>query len=232
LDYDETYLFDLAYSVNGGKDYIEIIANKDNDGVYTWVVPDKITKIAKIKISDSLDKGIYDLSDAYFSIVAREDLSIQEEKKEEAGVVVQAALKDKASKESKDKKDKVTKESKKKKDKVSKENKKLPGKNLYDLLIKIGDSRSSYSEGDIVILRPSGYIWSVEEREKFLIAQVYLTEKQAEELTSTLKTKDGEILSRRKYRINLLKQGLKGLTGSIKRPKGSFEAGVIEDKAN
>jgi hypothetical protein len=86
LDYEPVYPFDLAYSTDKGKTYIDIITNQGNDGAYLWAIPDKISKTVKVKVSDTLDKDIYDTSDALFSIVASAPGEEEAKKEEEAAL--------------------------------------------------------------------------------------------------------------------------------------------------
>ncbi|MDD5660890.1 MAG: DUF2341 domain-containing protein [Candidatus Omnitrophica bacterium] len=215
LDYELTYPFDIAYSVDKGKTYTDIVTNTENDGVYFWTVPNELSKTVKIKISNSLDKTIYDTSDAFFSIVSGGLEAIEEA----ALAAEEEALKEEAEK--------------------TEEPKKRPETKLYDILIKIGDNvapnpevdkRASYKEGDIVMIKPAGYVWGAEERSKFLIVQAYLTPKQAEELIAP-KTVNGRLLSRRQYKIDLRKQGIRKFWGALEKPKSVMDTTVVETKS-
>jgi len=86
-DYEPSYLFDLDYSLDQGKSYISIATQEKNDGVYSWTIPDAVSKTVKVKVSDSLDKDIYDTSDASFSVAANtsaEETTLEEATLEEA----------------------------------------------------------------------------------------------------------------------------------------------------
>jgi hypothetical protein len=60
----------IMYSTTGyGGPFTTITSSTPNDGKYTWVVPNKLTTNAWIRISDTAT-GIYDKNNAKFSIVA------------------------------------------------------------------------------------------------------------------------------------------------------------------
>jgi len=214
-DYESIYPFDLAYSIDKGKTYTDIVKNKDNDGAYFWTLPDQFSNTVKVKVSDSYDSSVYDTSDAYFSIVdGQEDILAEAE---------EGAL-----------------ETVEKEEKESEEPKKKPDTKLYDLLIKVGDNvapnsevdrRASYKEGDIVMIKPSGYIWGAEEQSKFVIIKAYLTPKQAEDLMTPKKDTNGKLMSRRQYKIDLRKQGIRKLLGGIEKPKKIMDPSVVETRS-
>ncbi|MBU4347484.1 hypothetical protein KJ586_03940 [Patescibacteria group bacterium] len=95
----------------------------------------------------------------------------------------------------------------------------------YDLLIKkaqTGTGAGAYQEGDIVAIKPLGHEWSSGEIQNFWIAQMELTETQAEELMKPKEKETGEkdesglsvmeMEARRKYfiDINILSRMEKG----------------------
>jgi len=58
----------IEYSVNGGAEWIEIIASTENDGFHDWEVPCSISVESLIRISD-LNSDASDASDNAFSII-------------------------------------------------------------------------------------------------------------------------------------------------------------------
>ena len=59
----------LEYSSNGGATY-NLIAAPNNTGSYTWTVPDDITDLFKVRVSDLADSSAYDESDDNNKIIA------------------------------------------------------------------------------------------------------------------------------------------------------------------
>ena len=60
----------IEYSTNNGTNWIEIIASTENDGTYTWIVPDAVSTECLVRISEADDGDPSDTSDAVFSITA------------------------------------------------------------------------------------------------------------------------------------------------------------------
>ncbi len=65
----------LEYTTNNGADWNLIVASADADsstklpvGKYTWTIPNTVSGSIKVRVSDVLEPGINDLSDADFSI--------------------------------------------------------------------------------------------------------------------------------------------------------------------
>ncbi len=58
----------IEYSVNGGHSWQEIVANTDNDGEYVWIVPDVRSNQCLIRIHDSANMDIFDISNDVFTI--------------------------------------------------------------------------------------------------------------------------------------------------------------------
>ncbi len=58
----------IEYSTNGGDVWIEITPSTENNGVYSWVVPNTTSTICLVKISDASDGDPYDKSNGYFTI--------------------------------------------------------------------------------------------------------------------------------------------------------------------
>ena len=131
------------------------------------------------------------------------------------------------------------------------------GTQLYDVVVKLGDNhnpdpeedaRGCYKHGEVVIVRPSGHLWSETERSSFLIVQAYLTAEEAQSLTMPEEIptdeldKDGRPVikrtGRRAKRFQLEKLGLsktdkrkEKLSEVSDRLKfSSLKRGVIEEK--
>jgi hypothetical protein len=60
----------IEYSTDSGLTWIEIIDVTENDGVYTWIVPDTESSECLVRISEADDGIPSDISDGLFSIVA------------------------------------------------------------------------------------------------------------------------------------------------------------------
>lgn len=70
LDYDNNYPLKLEYSLDGGKNYSIIADRVSNSGSYLWQVPQKAkTQKALIRISDSNETSVNDVSDGVFAIL-------------------------------------------------------------------------------------------------------------------------------------------------------------------
>ncbi len=67
-DYDPNYTFNLEYSVDNGKTFTLIKADVLNKGTFEWSIPKIKADKALVKISDSLDKTVFDTSDSSFKI--------------------------------------------------------------------------------------------------------------------------------------------------------------------
>lgn len=185
--YDPSYNMQISYSVNGGTTYETIAKAVMNTGRYVWRVPSVITDKAMVRIADAFDEKISDASNAYFSIAstAPEEGAAGEE---------ELALEESAGEEA-----------------LSLEEKKAaPGE--YELLIKVygKDAKGNpivppkgfYKEGDVVMIKPAGYLWGKEERSKFLIVRSSLSAKEAKDLMAP------GAGHKRKFKIDLAKQGL------------------------
>jgi len=204
-DYEPSYKFKLYYSIDGGKNYNNI-ATVPNKARYAWLVSELagspvsgLTGSQKclVKISDSLDPSVYDLSNSYFSIgpEAPEEIVVKKKEVEEEEDVEEIA------------------------EEIEEERKPggQLGTQLYELLVKIGDN-AGYQEGDIVMVKPAGFIWGSEEKnsEKFIIVQAYLTESEAGKLMEPeIKeryNKSGnlvrKLIKRRRHKVDLEMAGV------------------------
>lgn len=231
MEYEPSYKMKLEYSSDAGKNYNVISEGVSNSGKYSWLAPEEASEEAMVKVSDVLEPKVYGVSEGYFSISSgdrgqgtEEEAALEEEIMREA-----AALKEEETQE------------------------KPGGPQLYELLIKVDDeagkkakaepAEGGYKEGDIIMIKPAGYLWGVDEKKKFLIIQANLTAKQAadfmepKELIKGYDKKGKEIketLSRRKYKIDLTKQGLlverdQALRGKLKA-KPLVDAVAVEEK--
>ncbi|MBN2453757.1 MAG: DUF2341 domain-containing protein [Candidatus Omnitrophica bacterium] len=160
--YDASYPMDIAYSIDRMKTFLPIAIKVSNTGDYSWDVPDKLMEKVIIKVSDYYDKSIYGISESYFSIGAAAQV---EEGADEAAGAGEEAVEAQPAEEA-----------------AQPAEKSLEG--MYDLLIKIGDSagEGGYKDGDIVMVKPAGYVWGVEEKGKFYIVRARLTPQRAAEL--------------------------------------------------
>jgi len=189
-DYEATYPLSIAYSTDKGKTYTDIITSKENDGAYLWAVPDNESGRVMVKISDSLAQDIYDTSDAVFSIIAAA-LGAEgagQEATAAAALTTQKTLTTQAeqatlAQEAAQKKARAKEKSKKKTPDIS-------GRKLYEILVKSstgalnpGEERV-FDEGDIIMIKPAGFLWGASERQNFTIVQAYLTEAEVEEFMS------------------------------------------------
>ena len=82
------------------------------------------------------------------------------------------------------------------------------------MAVKIGTdptaNNNSYRDGDIVMVRPAGYVWGTRERKEFQIIRIYLTQRVAQNLMSSQRGADGKMILRRIYKIDRTKQNLAG----------------------
>ena len=58
----------LEYSTDGGAGWLEIVSSTNNDGSYSWTVPDAISDNCLVRISDAADGEPFDESNGVFSI--------------------------------------------------------------------------------------------------------------------------------------------------------------------
>ncbi|MFH0764506.1 MAG: DUF2341 domain-containing protein [Candidatus Omnitrophota bacterium] len=203
--YDPSYKMSISYSRDGGRNYSAISAAEANSGRYLWKAPADLTDKALIRVADSFNDNIYDVSNAYFSIVegpgdtlnlgAGDTLTAESAAgTSEAEAPAQAAAEEKQA-----------------------EQEKPLTKGSYELLIKVTEEKAAdrkrgkakavptaggYEEGDIVMIKPAGFLWGAEEKKKFLIIQANLTDKEAKELMMPGKGR------KRKFKVDLAKQGL------------------------
>ncbi len=66
----------LEYSLNSGGSYTTIIASTPNDGSFAWTVPNVSSTTALVRISDAADGNPSDVSNAVFSIIQGESLTL------------------------------------------------------------------------------------------------------------------------------------------------------------
>jgi hypothetical protein len=208
-DYEETYPLKLDYSLDNGKTFATIAPSVLNSGSYLWTVPAKkamATPQALIRISDSYDAGVYDLSDQPFAIAV--DKVSDDSTSGTASAATEASSAAAATAASG--KQTVTTT-------VITEVTTTPaGPQLYELAIMPRDNDPSdpgaYKKGDVVIIVPAGYAWTQNELKSFHIVQAYLTAAERQELlqpksTDTKARKGKTTGGRRQFRVNLDKQG-------------------------
>jgi len=205
LGYELGHSMKIEYSPDAGQNYRAITKAVDNAGVYLWTIPDLASESVLVRISDVLDSEIFDISDEVFSISVVEE---EEEEEEEAGTEEEEV-------------EKITSL------KQLTETTQRSGTKLYDVVIKLGDNtnpdpeedaRGCYKEGDIVMIRPTGHLWSGTERSKFLIVHAYLTDNQVQELVQPKQEFTGKVdesgqpvtkvLKRRGKKLNLERLGV------------------------
>ncbi|MFH1698793.1 MAG: hypothetical protein ABH882_07025 [Candidatus Omnitrophota bacterium] len=58
----------LQYSINNGTSYLPITTSAPNFGYYTWLIPNVKTTLGLVKIYNTEDPGVLDVSDAVFKI--------------------------------------------------------------------------------------------------------------------------------------------------------------------
>ncbi len=66
----------LYYSVDAGSTWETIATNEQNDGKYTWIVPNEPSSLARLKIVDGARPATSDTSDANFTIISVPTLTI------------------------------------------------------------------------------------------------------------------------------------------------------------
>jgi hypothetical protein len=247
FEYEPSYMLRLEYSLDGGKSYKPITEKTLNNGKYLWKVPEASTSKARVRISDTLNKAIYDISDKYFYIMSEKEYK---DKKGKIGIEegVEEGITEEGVEEGAE--EEIREEEVIKEEELVKER---PGTQLYELLIKIRDNvlentpeedqRGSYKEGDIVVIKPAGHQWSDTERNSFLIVQAYLTKEEVAQLTQpqtiTKVDKSGkvvtEISKKRRFKINLKKAGLEDeklalMKGLLKNKPLIGKVGIEEKK--
>ncbi len=219
--YDPAYNMDISYSNDGGAAFQPIASAVANTGSYLWMAPPDESAKCEIMVTDSADKTIYAVSDNYFSVTSSANAGTLADQQAQADAVSAAktaaeALPVIASSE-------ATKQSK-----TAASTK--GGLKLYDLLIKSGSapvagrkglktSAGVFQDGDIVTIKPAGFVWGAAERANFTIVQAYLTDAEVTELTSPQEVTKGkdkagrpvkEMVKVRKHRIDLTKPGAIG----------------------
>ncbi len=221
-DYDKEYLFKIEYSINEGKTYAVIAKQAQNNGSYIWNIPADtalLTKKALIKITDSFNQDIFDVSPKPFSILPAlldtEQATVTEEEKiiesesSTASTAAAAAASEAAIEAEKQAEAAVVPDL----EKIIEIGERT-GTKLYDIVIKLNDNRSSdpiedarasFKEGDIVLVLPAGNNWSDTERKSYLIIQAYLTSQEAAVLMNPSNVSSGQ---RKIQKIDLKKFGL------------------------
>ena len=60
----------IEYTSDYGTTWIEVVASTENDGTYAWIVPDAVSDICLVRISEAEDGDPSDASNMIFSITA------------------------------------------------------------------------------------------------------------------------------------------------------------------
>ena len=193
-DYEKSYPMKLEYSLDKGKAYKLITDKAENTGSYIWTavnVPGLGPDTALIRVSDSFDDTIADISDAPFTIFVSPSIGGEEIKERPQGVLSEGSGEAQIAQQAQEAKPAATKKAEEKKAApVAKPS--VTGLNEYELLVKLGDNyypdpdedaKGSFKEGDIVVVKPAGFNWSQNERNSFLIVKMIMTKEEAAELT-------------------------------------------------
>lgn len=210
-DYDPSYFMKLDYSLDAGKTYLPVSDAVKNTGTFFWPVPNANSSQALVRISDPLDPDVYDISSGVFSISAvtsvgkagtAEGVSQEAAVPDADAVIVPAE----ASAEGLTEQQRKEEQKRKKMDRIRR------GAKPYELLVKKLPS-GPFEEGDIIMIKPAGFLWGASERNNFLIVQAYLTENEVEEFmrpqeASGAAGRDGQrkIIKQRKYKIDINKK--------------------------
>jgi len=210
--YEESYPMNIYYSADGGRNFERIASSVKNSGRYVWEISgfrvqgtgdSEITDKCVVKITDSLDEDVYDVSNDYFSIgpeASAEDAALFIEDLAEE---IEAAPEEEPAEAAEEE---PAEEEEEPEDAVEKR----PGTSLYELLVKKGTNpnEGGYKDGDIVMIKPAGFRWGGMTRQKFNIIQAYLTPEEVEELTKPKKSEDGIVVRRRKHGVDLSRQDI------------------------
>jgi len=62
----------IEYSTNNGSAWSAIVNSTENDGLYNWPVPNELSALSLIRVSEASDPSIADTSDSVFTIAAPE----------------------------------------------------------------------------------------------------------------------------------------------------------------
>jgi len=213
--YGAEYPMEISYA-NSGKMKFKVIAPKvSNTGDYSWNVPNEVTDEAFVKVADSLDKAVFGVSERYFKITKSAPI-IEATFESETGVIESDTEETEAITTAVEEKLPVEK------------------RTLYEMLVVMpadpsdpAQAKRSYAEGDIVTIKPAGYLWGKGEREKFMIVEAMLTEKEAVDLTKPKEIvetdksgkKTTKIVTKRKSRLNLTKAALENSKSDSLRPR-------------
>ncbi len=244
-DYDKTYPLKIELSVDNGKTFSLITERAENRGLFEWVIPvdtDLLTTKAKIRISDSNDQDISDMSDVIFSIapagldMAGSSRAAGEESGEDTPVARQDIEQAQGSDERV-----IEKKQDEEEDAIDLDVSLMdPGRrkvNLYDVVIKLNDntlsddfikdSRGSFKAGDVIMIVPAGHTWTETEKNSFLIVQMFLTKEETVKLTMPSTSGDAKkrFFVKRKYKFDLekLEPEKKGRRKNIEKIESSLQ---------
>jgi hypothetical protein len=194
-DYEPSYPMLLERSLDEGKSFVAIDKAVANTGSYAWKIPAKqamVTKKALVRISDSFDPQVFDVSDKPF-IIAKPLLNVagggtgtvvteETPEEESAGAVSEESAEEETAAAGEE--EEGAGEEAEEEEETSSE------PQLYDVVIMPRNNtlddpeedKGSYKKGDIVMIVPAGHNWSQTERRSFVIVQASLTSKEIREL--------------------------------------------------
>jgi hypothetical protein len=61
---------DIDYSIDDGGSWITVVAGTENDGSFTWIVPDTPSSTCLLRVTSTASPDITDCSDSHFAISA------------------------------------------------------------------------------------------------------------------------------------------------------------------
>ncbi|MFH1317617.1 MAG: DUF2341 domain-containing protein [Candidatus Omnitrophota bacterium] len=220
MEYDSSYPIKLEYSLDMGKTYELISEDAKNTGSFLWRVPKEYSAATVVKVSDSLDGDIFDISDKIFSIARGVTLARKGELGKQPILFKQDADKEDNKKDVLVSGNEIDLSAFIDSGEVMRSDVKS-----YELLVKVEDRKKGqaledgkvrYEDGEIIVIKRSGHQWSVTEKEKFLVIKVYLTEDEAAQVmvksidTGFVDDEGKPILKNRKVTVNMEMLGLIG----------------------
>jgi hypothetical protein len=181
MEYEEDYPINIEYSLDRGRTYAQVSSGAKNSGQYRWNIPESLqSRRALVRVSDGYDISVFAISRRVFTILAA-SLGIKGLDETQAAETEKPGLA------------------------IEPKKRPLPGE--YDLLIKIGDNPSAagYKDGDIVMVKPAGYLWGADEKANFLVVRAKLSSRQARDLMQPERKTSGKglISKKRKFRLDL-----------------------------
>ena len=68
-DYITSPFVTIHYSINNGTDWVEIVDVTEDDGSYSWTVPEVVSDQCLVRVSEYGNPAVFDVSDVNFSII-------------------------------------------------------------------------------------------------------------------------------------------------------------------